>query len=133
MDKSKLESKNTLIFFSHLAFSNYKLQSGNGFLDCYDPPRKVTYFANFLTPHATDNTRSDGIELEEGLICNQKKKEKKNLQFSHFFFEIGPQSSSSVLENYVNDQLFTRVLLENVKNFLISMILLFHRIDFFAF
>lgn len=61
------------------------------YLDTYDPPRKATYFGNFLTNPCTSGVRCDGVPFEQYLDC--------------------PMSSSSALEEVVNDKLLTRILL----------------------
>ena len=55
----------------------------------YAAPRRVRYFANFMTPGCSD--REDGLALERGLQA--------------------PMSSSAQLEKLTNDKLLTRLLL----------------------
>ena len=62
------------------------------YIDRYDPPRRVTYFANFFTSVATFGERPEGEALEEGLNT--------------------AVSLSCKLEPYVNDKLFVRAILE---------------------
>lgn len=64
-----------------------------GYCDSFEPPRRVTYFANFFTFSATTGVRNDGVPLEEGLNC--------------------PMSSSHKLEKIINDKLLTRCLMGN--------------------
>jgi len=65
------------------------------FIDSFDPPRRVTYFANFLTMPCTENLSDAGVPLEENIDC--------------------PMSSSSKLEHIVNDKLLTRILLARYR------------------
>jgi carnosine synthase len=69
--------------------------SGQYYRDTFDPPRRASYFANFLTLPATCGVRGDGVPLEENLSC--------------------PMSSSSLLEGLINDKLLTRVLLARAR------------------
>lgn len=46
-------------------------RAGQLFLDDFSPPRRVTYFANFLTRASTYGQRSEGVPLEAGLACPQ--------------------------------------------------------------
>jgi hypothetical protein len=62
------------------------------YIDRYDPPRRVTYFANYFTNLATFGKRTEGESLERGLIC--------------------ALSLSCEMEPYINDKLFVRAILE---------------------
>ncbi len=46
-------------------------RSGQLFLDDFSPPRRVTYFANFLTPATTYGKSAAGQALEAGIACPQ--------------------------------------------------------------
>ena len=45
--------------------------AGQFFLDDFTPPRRVTYFANFMTPSSTYGQWTQGGPLESGLACPQ--------------------------------------------------------------
>eukprot|EP01013_Petalomonas_cantuscygni_P007094 TRINITY_DN1866_c0_g1_i1.p1 TRINITY_DN1866_c0_g1~~TRINITY_DN1866_c0_g1_i1.p1 ORF type:complete len:1044 (+),score=311.26 TRINITY_DN1866_c0_g1_i1:216-3347(+) len=66
--------------------------SGQLTMQRFEPPRRITYFANFFTSAASYRTRDEGNE---------------------FFSESlrTPTSSSPALETFVNDKLYTRTLL----------------------
>jgi len=70
------------------------MESGTNqtYIDRYDPPRRVTYFANFFTRMATFGERPEGEALEEGVHT--------------------AVSLSCKMEPYINDKLFVRALLE---------------------
>ena len=63
---------------------------GQMYLDTFDPPRPVSYFANHLTAPDTLGVRSDGDAMEVGLVC--------------------PMSSSTELSLFVGCKVSTRVL-----------------------
>ncbi|XP_064613939.1 carnosine synthase 1-like isoform X2 [Liolophura sinensis] len=65
-------------------------RAGNTFIDCFDPPRRVTYFMDFFTNACTSRQRCDGEEVERHLEC--------------------PMSSSVQLSAIVDDKLLTRIL-----------------------
>lgn len=60
-------------------------------MERYSPPRRVTYFVNFFTNACTGGVCYEGEKLERCLDC--------------------PMSSSIKLNQFVDDKLYTRVLL----------------------
>lgn len=80
---------NKYSLYVHQAVTFHK--GGYSFLERYSPPRRVTYFVNFFTNACTGGVCYEGEKLERGLDC--------------------PMSSSIKLNQFVDDKLYTRVLL----------------------
>jgi carnosine synthase len=65
-------------------------RGGQLYLDDFDPPREVTYFANHFTEADTYGQRNDGIAFEAGLAC--------------------PASSTTEITSFISCKVTTRLL-----------------------
>eukprot|EP01094_Clydonella_sp_ATCC50884_P028591 TRINITY_DN8628_c0_g1_i1.p2 TRINITY_DN8628_c0_g1~~TRINITY_DN8628_c0_g1_i1.p2 ORF type:complete len:986 (-),score=445.26 TRINITY_DN8628_c0_g1_i1:190-3108(-) len=65
--------------------------TNQSFLDTYDPPREITYFANIITEISSFGERADGVELAKDIAV--------------------PKSLDTQFEPLLNDKLWVRALL----------------------